>query len=350
MLRLLLWLIIALAQLGPSRGQQLNQTVISPNQTGITTPTQETVEDVRAKIESLKQPLPEKETLLVRELDRIDNEIALASAQRAIVNGYRGLKTYLDKSLDQLSRQSKVLASMDCGDANTWKYRDAVQIYLRQYNALTIQYPYPLEYEKIEVPQAGSAVSETVACKQTKEKFSSSDYSNPFKEISDSLQKSVGDFETDQARLADEYGKYLNALSQRRTSVQEKLNTSQSAYQIGSNLWLLLLILGAACVATILGIKLFSVEIQMEWVASGQVIQFVTVMILLSVILALGLSGILKENTLGTLLGGVAGYVLAQGVGRAAARDVARLSTIQRAPTASSSAASVPPTGGTGAT
>lgn len=49
-----------------------------------------------------------------------------------------------------------------------------------------------------------------------------------------------------------------------------------------------------------------------------------TVMILLSVIMALGLAGILKENTLGTLLGGIAGYVLAQGVGRAAAREVSR--------------------------
>jgi membrane protein YqaA with SNARE-associated domain len=47
-------------------------------------------------------------------------------------------------------------------------------------------------------------------------------------------------------------------------------------------------------------------------------------MILLSVIMALGLAGILKENTLGTLLGGIAGYVLAQGVGRAAAREVSR--------------------------
>ena len=45
-------------------------------------------------------------------------------------------------------------------------------------------------------------------------------------------------------------------------------------------------------------------------------------MILLSVIMALGLASILKENTLGTLLGGIAGYVLSQGVGRAAAQAV----------------------------
>jgi hypothetical protein len=129
---------------------------------------------------------------------------------------------------------------------------------------------------------------------------------------------------TNQSNLTAVYIKYLDALKQRRAALQDKLNASQSAISIGSSLWLLLLILAIASLLTILGIGLFSIEIQMEWVASGQVIQFVTVMILLSVILALGLSNILKENVLGTLLGGVGGYVLAQGVGRSAARDVAR--------------------------
>jgi hypothetical protein len=34
--------------------------------------------------------------------------------------------------------------------------------------------------------------------------------------------------------------------------------------------------------------------------------------------MGLGLSGIIQETTLGTLLGGLGGYVLSQGVGRAA--------------------------------
>ena len=69
----------------------------------------------------------------------------------------------------------------------------------------------------------------------------------------------------------------------------------------------------------IVTIKFFPPQIVEIWVESGQVIQFVTVMILLSVILALGLVDVIKENTLGTLLGGIGGYVLAQGVGRSAA-------------------------------
>ncbi len=161
-------------------------------------------------------------------------------------------------------------------------------------------------------------------CGEAKSKFASADYSDAQNQVLGGVQKALSDFLAVQTNLAAAEVKYLDALKKRRASVQEKLNASQPAFQIGSNLWLLLLILSTACVFTILGIKLFEPELQMEWVASGQVIQFVTVMILLSVVLALGLSSILKENTLGTLLGGIAGYVLAQGVGRSAARDVAR--------------------------
>jgi hypothetical protein len=178
-----------------------------------------------------------------------------------------------------------------------------------------------IDEDELRLPAADS---DAASCKAAKEKFSSAEHSRILRQSTESLQKSVTDFLAAQANLASEYSKYLEALTQRRSTLQDKLNSSQTALQIGSSLPLLLAILAVACIATISGVKLFDVEIQMEWVASGQVIQFVTVMILLRVILALGLSNILKENTLGTLLGGVAGYVLAQGVGRAAARDVAR--------------------------
>ena len=62
---------------------------------------------------------------------------------------------------------------------------------------------------------------------------------------------------------------------------------------------------------------MFPEKAQMELIQSGQVIQFITVLLLLTVIMALGLSGFIKETTLGTLLGGLGGYVLSQGVGRA---------------------------------
>ena len=116
----------------------------------------------------------------------------------------------------------------------------------------------------------------------------------------------------------------LDLLQKRRTAIQKKLTESQNQSTLSSNLWVMIGTIGLLSVSAILAVKLFDERIQIEWVASGQVIQFVTVMILLSVVMALGLAGILKENTLGTLLGGIAGYVLAQGVGRAVARDVTR--------------------------
>jgi membrane protein YqaA with SNARE-associated domain len=82
----------------------------------------------------------------------------------------------------------------------------------------------------------------------------------------------------------------------------------------------------------------------MEWVASGQVIQFTTVMILLSALMALGLTQILTEQTLGTLLGGLAGYVLAQGVGRATARATLNATNAANAANAQSSRQPAPTT------
>ena len=91
-----------------------------------------------------------------------------------------------------------------------------------------------------------------------------------------------------------------------------------------SDLKWLVLILGLLSVAVMLIVRMFPVELQTEWVASGQVIQFMTVLIILITVLALGITGVLKENTLGTLLGGIGGYVLSQGIGRAAARSALR--------------------------
>lgn len=125
----------------------------------------------------------------------------------------------------------------------------------------------------------------------------------------------------------------MDLLQKRKDAVDKQLATKSTQGSLTNNLWSVLLIIGVFSLGTILAVKLFTLDIQTEWVASGQVIQFVTVMILLSVVMALGLAGILKENTLGTLLGGIAGYVLAQGVGRAAAREVTR-GTAQGAPSA----------------
>jgi Skp family chaperone for outer membrane proteins len=116
----------------------------------------------------------------------------------------------------------------------------------------------------------------------------------------------------------------IEALQKRRGALLQHVSAATAQTKVGDDLWKIILVIGLLSVGTIIAIRLFSPDIQVEWVSSGQVIQFVTVMILLTVIMALGLAGILKENTLGTLLGGIGGYVLSQGVGKAAAAAVQR--------------------------
>lgn len=108
----------------------------------------------------------------------------------------------------------------------------------------------------------------------------------------------------------------------------EKLKTQTERTSNFSDLKWLVLILGVLSVMVMLIVRTFPVELQTEWVASGQVIQFMTVLIILIAILSLGINGILREETLGTLLGGIGGYVLAQGVGRAALRNALSGTTV----------------------
>jgi hypothetical protein len=114
----------------------------------------------------------------------------------------------------------------------------------------------------------------------------------------------------------------LEALQKRRAALVTHNQVAETKQDIFQYLWVIIGVIGMLSIGTIFVIRSFPPDLQQQWVASGQVIQFVTVMILLSVIMALGLASILKENTLGTLLGGIAGYVLSQGVGRAAAQAV----------------------------
>ena len=93
-------------------------------------------------------------------------------------------------------------------------------------------------------------------------------------------------------------------------------------------------------------IWIFSESVQMEWVASGQVIQFASVMVLLIVVASLGILKILDKEGIGTLLGAIAGYVLSQGVGRAAARAA---TSGQGAPGAGAPGAGAPGAGAPGA-
>lgn len=332
MWRLLLLVTLAVvAQNGISRAQQ---PVPAPIFGQPLAAADQTVEEVQASTEELsKQSIPDKDVLLLRELDRLDIEIARATQQFQKENSFKNQQSTYAAVNDRLVTRTRALAQFDC-ENNIAKFQQTLTSYYQAFgelnNFIVGNGLGNIDLASLFFPQSGPDPAKN--CNEAKSKFESADYLESQSQVLASIQKVLVERVTLQTNLANANAKYLDALKKRRASVQDKLNASQPAAQIGSNLWLLLLILAIACVGTILGIKLFEPALQMEWVASGQVIQFVTVMILLSVILALGLSGKLQENTLGTLLGGIAGYVLAQGVGRSAARNVANAAAAAKTP------------------
>ena len=109
------------------------------------------------------------------------------------------------------------------------------------------------------------------------------------------------------------------SLSQYSINLQQQGEQIQLRERLDDRIFLLVAVFGAFGIISIWIVRFFPENVVTEWVSSGQVIQFVTVTIILSVVMSLGLSGVLNEDTLGTLLGGIGGYVLSQGVGRAAA-------------------------------
>ena len=128
----------------------------------------------------------------------------------------------------------------------------------------------------------------------------------------DRLMREFGDLEGRKSALQDE----LKTLQERRSDVLAEMSEGAAAARVAKNIPLLMGIIFGVGAIVLAGVKLFSNDIQEEMVVSGQIVQFVTILILLGIVLALGLADRLKEEALGTLLGGLAGYVLSQGVGR----------------------------------
>jgi hypothetical protein len=139
------------------------------------------------------------------------------------------------------------------------------------------------------------------------------------------LQKSLQEFldkaSADSAERAQWATELQAAWDERAHTLSENLKPSS---KISGQLPYLVIILGAFGVGMLGLVKFFGPEIQLELVTSGQIIQFPTVVILLVVLVILGMSDKINDNTLSALLGGIAGYVLSQGVGRASERAAER--------------------------
>jgi hypothetical protein len=141
------------------------------------------------------------------------------------------------------------------------------------------------------------------------------------------LQKAEKRLQDDQNKAQDmipRIQKITDSWTTRKTSLEKSIEDASPAGKVADQLWPILTVFCLFAVVLFGLTRIFPDSIQTELVASGQIIQFATVMVILIVVCVLGISGILKENTLGTLLGAIGGYVLSQGVGRAASRDATK--------------------------
>ncbi|HLP53428.1 MAG TPA: hypothetical protein VK151_00280 [Fluviicola sp.] len=157
-------------------------------------------------------------------------------------------------------------------------------------------------------------------CQQRIALFKNSDIKDDLDNLVEAQKKELERISTEKAQRLDALLSLKKEIEIYDRKLDEAAQTANTKMSLQANLYIMILIIGLLSIATIGIVRWFPKDVMKEWVESGQVIQFVTVMILLSVIMALGLAGLLTENTLGTLLGGIGGYVLSQGVGRSAAR------------------------------
>lgn len=280
-------------------------------------------QDLQDRVDELsKSAIPTNELALTRELDRIDNELLTANSEINRLGGSKDWDPTFDGLIRKLAGAKSTISAADCEQQLSTFQRASTDYNTALSGLYTFfQYLQGVDLSPLQMEAQARGVD---GCKLVRDQFTKADFTAKVESTIDSLKKRFEDAKNTNATSVDQYTKLVRALRERRAKLQNALNTRSPQQQITANLPIILMILGGACVLAIIGVRFFDREIQMEWVASGQVIQFVTVMVLLSVITALALSDVLKENTLGTLLGGIAGYVLAQGVGRAAARDVAR--------------------------
>jgi hypothetical protein len=297
------------------------------------------LEEINLHISEVTPPnakIPDNDTLIIRELDRVDAQVAKAAA----------IATWRDYDIDRHAKRKveavetiQQMRTVKCA-ADRDKFimlRDKLFGLVRFDTSILWDRDEPFDTAALSLlyqgPGRGDSGAAVKECEAVQKQLNDSVKVASIVGVFDNWISRIKDSQQKLGTYREAAQKWLDLLKQRRSLLQDKLSSKTSQQQISGSLWIIMLVIGVFSTTTILLVKLFDQELQLEWVASGQVIQFVTVMILLSVIMALGLSNVLKEETLGTLLGGIAGYVLAQGVGRAAAREVSRTAAARQTQT-----------------
>jgi hypothetical protein len=270
--------------------------------------------------------VPENELVAYEEMTRIDNEIRGYRSARDLQSTAR-----TEAGFDSIrTAAASGVASAQALNCTLRAAQDSAPLLMQRLSSIAnrIYYLYPGSREddpwNALRPMRGGGSASQATCRALQVALGPSTHQRALLDFVEVLRRENASTIRQSELQRRQLDSLVARLESRRAALQNRLNSGSPQQQLSKNLWQIVLVIGLLSLAAIAQVKLFDATVQLEWVASGQVIQFVTVMILLSSIMALGLAGILKENTLGTLLGGIAGYVLSQGVGRAVAREVSR--------------------------
>ncbi|MEA3016111.1 MAG: hypothetical protein QOI38_833 [Sphingomonadales bacterium] len=129
---------------------------------------------------------------------------------------------------------------------------------------------------------------------------------------------------TTAADTVDDLEREREDLEERKQQIVTEMSNQVASARVAGIMPVILVIIFTLGLVMLIAARLFSPEIQSELVCSGQLIQYATILILFGALIALGLADKLQEQTLAALLGGLAGYVLSQGVGQKEQRQVLR--------------------------
>lgn len=267
---------------------------------------------ISARIAEITPPdkdIPDNQIILADEIRRVNQEL---EETRKLANTY-------DKEIKSLNQNKELTAKtlQEIANLNCDSQPPNVSLLMDQVDRLTRSLSNPWDDDYVSDPWV-SVTTQEIRKLGIKEQCEGLKRVTSDPDLLTFIDRKQNELEAIKA----ETGRLLEALQKRQAALSLHNEVAETKQDIFQYLWIIIGVIGLLSIGTIFVIKLFTPDLQQQWVASGQVIQFVTVMILLSVIMALGLASILKENTLGTLLGGIAGYVLSQGVGRAAAQAV----------------------------
>lgn len=306
---LLLHAIVLIACLSTGHAQDLPENATIPD---INSLRDDIAHRTKQDIES-SNALEEKRWILTLKTNVTERVNALSIPGKRV-----DLDKYHNDVIDLIDR----VISLDCNDGPRYR-QETVDIYNLYWN-MTSDLPVfddeDIKARQKRVDDKFQSLPYEEECQARITLFRNSDVKGEVTQLIEAQKKELERITTEKAQKLDALQSLKKEIEIYDRKLDEATQTANTKMSLQANLYVMILIIGLLSIATIGIIRWFPQDVMKEWVESGQVIQFVTVMILLSVIMALGLAGLLTENTLGTLLGGIGGYVLSQGIGRSAAR------------------------------